>query len=313
NAATAGCEGAIGGGIAFTTSDGDLWTLSSDGGATAELLSTPSNEPVLALGTGVDLDDDGNVGVVYVQKNASGAAVQTLKVIDANDGQASTFSLPVAAKTSKTLLGVGSWSGSGPSAFYVAKTGNGDEIFRVPFDGSPVQTTANPANGVDAILGVADIDGDGQNELVFVDGSQQTRYVEQSDGVTAPFTKVQNAGAGSNNNIGIGSCLADVDGDGSASIPFIDGSNQVRLADASGVHTTLITGSDNEEAAKTPLAWAEVDNDGETELIYLENNNSPAELKYVDEVNGAITFKVLTDASGNRIEASTSSGVVSAQ
>lgn len=311
NAATVGCAGAIGGGIAFTI-DGDLQTLSSDEGTTSELLSTPANRPVLALGTGVDLDDDGNVGVVYVQENPD-AAVQTLKVVDANDSLATTYDLPVAAKTSKTLLGVGSWSGSGPSSFYVAKTGNGDEIFRVPFDGGSVQRIANPANGVDAILGVADIDGDDQNELVFVGGSQQTRYVEQSDGVTASFTKVPNAGAGSNNNIGIGSCLADVDGDGSASIPLVGGSNQIRLADASGVHATLITGSDNEQAAKTPLAWAEVDNDGETELVYLENNNSPAELKYVDEVNGAITFKVLTDANGNRIEASTSSGIVSAQ
>jgi len=46
------------------------------------------------------------------------------------------------------------------------------------------------------------------------------------------------------------------------------------------------TGSANEQAAKTPLAWAGVDDDGTPELVYLENNSSPAELKYVDDVGG---------------------------
>jgi hypothetical protein len=73
------------------------------------------------------------------------------------------------------------------------------------------------------------------------------------------------------------------------------------------------TGSANEQAAKTPLAWADVDDDGTPEPVYLENNSSPAELKYVDDVGGANSFKVLRDDNGDRIRGDTERGIVSAQ
>lgn len=104
-----------------------------------------------------------------------------------------------------------------------------------------------------------------------------------------------------------------MDGDGSATVPIIEGSNQIKLVDAQGVDDTIVTGSANEQAAKTPLAWGDVDDDGTPELVYLENNNSPAELKYVDDVGGANSFKVLRDDDGDRIRGDTERGIVSAQ
>jgi hypothetical protein len=310
-AATAGCSGALGGGVAFTD-NGDLKTVPGDGGPVSLLYNTPSSAPVRTLGTGVDLDDDGNVGVVFVQENPNGAE-QALKVIDKDATSPTTYSLPHSVKAQKSLLNVGTWEDSGPSAFYVAATGNGDQIFHLNLNIGNVDAIANPQNGVDAIIGIADIDGDGNDELVFSDGSEDTRYVEQDDPVDKSFAEVPDGGAGSNNNIGIGSCLADVDGDGSATVPIVEGSNQIKLVDALGVDDTIVTGSANEQAAKTPLAWADVDDDGTPELVYLENNNSPAELKYVDDVGGANSFKVLRDDDGDRIPADTERGIVSAQ
>ena len=313
-AATKGCEGAIGGGVAFTK-DGDLKTAASDGGTVNELLITGPDTPVLALGTGVDVDEDGNVGVAYIQQ--SEGAEQTVSVVDKNDATPTNYALPVAAKSDKTLIGVGSFGGA-PSFFYVGAVGNGDEIYRVNFDDGSSEPLADPENGVDAIIGVADVDGDSDKELIFSDGSQQTRYINPGDPSQASFTKLPEGGAGSNNNIGIGSCLADIDGDGRASVPIVDGSNEIDLVDATGVSKTIVTGNANEEAAKTPLAWADIDNDGDPELIYLENNNSPAELKYIDDIAetenfGPSNFKFVENAGGGTIEADTGTGAVSAQ
>ena len=313
-AAAKGCEGAIGGGVAFTN-DGDLKTVASDGGTVNELLITGPDTPVLALGTGVDVDEDGNVGVAYIQQ--SEGAEQTVSVVDKNDATPTNYALPVAAKSDKTLIGVGSFGGA-PSFFYVGAVGNGDEIYRVNFDDGSSEPLADPENGVDAIIGVADVDGDSDKELIFSDGSQQTRYINPGDPSQASFTKLPEGGAGTNNNIGIGSCLADIDGDGRASVPIVDGSNEIDLVDATGVSKTIVTGNANEEAAKTPLAWADIDNDGDPELIYLENNNSPAELKYIDDIAetenfGPSNFKFVENAGGGTIEADTGTGAVSAQ
>ncbi len=68
-------------------------------------------------------------------------------------------------------------------------------------------------------MGVADIDTDGSDEIIFFAESQEIRYLNQ-DGNTE---KVQTGGVGSNNRSGIGP-PADFDGDGVLKVPFIDGS-----------------------------------------------------------------------------------------
>jgi hypothetical protein len=212
------------------------------------------------------------------------------------------------AKTQKTRLGVGSWDGSETSVFYVGS--DGSTIYRVTPGGSPVEL-ATPDNGVSAVISPADIDGDSGAELPFVDGSQQLRYVKTSDDPEQTFTKVPNGGVGANNNVGVGD-PADLDlgDDETAKVPIVDGSSQIRLVDADGVDITVISGSDDEQAAKAPLAARDVDRDGSRELVYLENNNSPVELKYVDDVGGANEFKLLHDSNDDPIRADTDIGVV---
>lgn len=273
-----------------------LRSLQSEGKAVSEL--PPSQ--IDAIGqTAVDFDGDGNLDAPLLLNST------TLGVIDRTDASARTVDLSsMPAKTSKTLLGAGQFGSNSKAVFYVGQEGN--KIVRVRPDGSPT-VVANPENGAGAVAGIGDIDGDGSDDLVFTDGSQQTRYVEQGDNVTQTFTKIPNGGVGSNNGVGIGP-PADVDGDGTASVPVVDGSNQIRLLGPDGVRKTLISGNDDEQAAKSPVAPTDVDGDDALEVVYLENNNSPSELKYVD-VGSATPFKALHGANDGRIQADPERGV----
>jgi len=252
----------------------------------------------------------------------------TLNLEYFNDSSSRKVDLSAApARTSKTLLGVGSFAArkvgypetggegfkpsNGKSIYYAGK--NESYIYRVNFSGDGPKgpfAVAEPENGVNAIAGPADIDGDKENELVFADGSQAVRYVSKTDPIEDTFPKAYD-GAGSNNNVGIGR-PADFNGDEkTASVPIVDGRNQIRLVGPNGIRETLITGSDDEQAAKSALTPADVDEDGSLEVVYLENNNSPYHLKYVDNVGTTNDFKFLKNEQGQRILADSKRGVVS--
>lgn len=278
----------------ISTQESALRSFRSEGTIVSEFLPQSAK----AVGPAkVDFDEDGSKDIPFLLNST------TLGVVDGNDGSARTVDLSSEpAKTNKTLLGVGQFKSNSISVFYIGKEES--RILRVSSTESPT-AVANPENGAGAAAGVGDIDGDGSDELVFTDGSQQTRYVEQSDGMTQTFAKVPNGGVGSNNGVGVGA-PADIDNDGTASVPVVDGSNQIRLLGAGGIQETLITGNDNEQAAKSPVAATDVDADGGLEVVYLENNSSPAELRYVDDGEA---FKLLEDNAGNRIEADAKRGV----
>jgi FlaG/FlaF family flagellin (archaellin) len=279
------------GGVAFTQ-DGALTTLASNGSAPTDW----GIGGVRAVGPQtVDFDGDGATDIPYLP-NAS-----SLMLVDSNDGSPRETDIGGAqADTQKTALAVGSWDGSSTSVFYTGE--DHDTIYRVTPGGSPV-AIATPDNGVNVVLGPGDIDGDGAAELAFADGSQTIRYV-QPDGTIDSTGET----AGSSNNIGA-SRPVDLDGDGTATVPIVDGSNQILLVDADGIDETIITGSDDEQAAKSHVAVADIDDDGVSEIVYLENNDSPADLRYVDDVGGSNTFESVYDDSGDRIPGDKKRGV----
>jgi hypothetical protein len=280
-----------GAGVVFTQS-GDLKTLASNGSA----VTGWGIGGVRALGPKtVDFDGDGPTDIPYL------ADASSLMLVDGNDGSPREIDIGSAqADTQKTALSVGSWDGSPTSVFYA---GDGHStIYRVAPSGNPV-AVASPGNGVNVVLGSGDIDGDGTAELAFADGSQTIRYLE-------PGGSIHSTGqtAGSSNNIGAARPV-DLDGDGTATVPIVDGSNQILLVDSDGVDETIITGSDDEQAAKSHIAVADIDGDGESEIVYLENNDSPADLRYVDDVGGSNTFESVYDDSGDRIPGDKKRGV----
>ena len=153
-----------------------------------------------------------------------------------------------------------------------------------------------------AVSGIGDVDGDGDDELVFADASQTLRYLEP-DGTTVTF---QDGQTGSNVGIGAGA-VTDLDGDGVASLVAVDGNNDVKIAGASsadgGEGSTVITAAD---AEKSPPTVADVD--GDDEIVYLGRANG--EVNYVDDVSGNNDVAYLQDDGGDRIDGSAGTGLV---
>jgi FlaG/FlaF family flagellin (archaellin) len=285
--------------------DGQLQVINGDGG-TLEPFSNTGQIKALGPAT-TDLDGDGLVEAPYLDANG------VLKLID-GDGEQTTLATDAdlnggQIRTQKTRLAVTTWNGTGPDVLF---TGDTDTIYRVSPGGSPTEV-ATPNNGVNAVVDAGDMDGDGDTELVFADGSQEIRYLD-NDGSTTGVT------AGSNNGIGAGS-LVDYDGDGVQRVAIVDGGNNIKLVGSpSGESDVLIDNTrvagNAPQARKSPLTVADVDGDGGNEIIYLGNDNG--KVKYLDGVDehfdssGAnITVEFLTDDAGSKIDGSDVTGLTS--
>ena len=250
-----------------------------------------SNAAALGAPT-TDLTGDGSNDLPFV--TGSGG----LKVIDSSGNTETlvTSSDSSNPAKSKTLMTSGSWDGSDPSVFYA----DGDQatLYRVDGSGS-VSTVAQPGNGVQAVTGIGDIDDDGTEELIFVDGSQQVRYLKP-DGT---IQKVSGGGAGSNNGIGVGKA-ADFDDNGVVRVALVDGSNNVKLVGSTESDVVLSDTS----AKKSPVTVADVDNDGNLEVVYIGSNGH---IKYVSDPLGAKTIEFLKNNNDNKVTATDTLGVVS--
>jgi len=290
-----GGSGPYTGGAVQTGGVNGLKVIAGDGGSvtTVSTSSTPA-----AIGpAAADLDGDGDTDTPYVSSGGQ------LRIVDgdgtdqlvATDSDLSGGEI----EEDKTQLAVGTWDGTGPSIFFADE--NHDALYRVRPGQSPTQVT-DPGDGVQAVIGIADIDGDDDTELVFADASQQVRYLE-SDG---SIHDVASGGAGSNIGIGSGS-LADFDGDGDAAIVVADGSNDIKILNGpNGDGTQTLTTPDTE---KSSVATADVDGDSSKEIIYL--SKSDEQFKYVDDVASSPTVEFLLDASGSKIDGSADTGVAS--
>jgi len=283
-------------GAVYTGESGTIDSVDGDSGPVITLTATTDAQ---ALGPATsDLTGDGTNDIPFVD---SGGAVKLTNSSNATTTIAESADITGSIEHSKTRLTVGTWNGSDTSVFFVDE--NHDQIYRVTPDGSPVAVTS-PGNGAQAVVGIGDVDGDSTGELVFADASQQVRYLEP-DGTTK---NLDNGQAGSNNGIGAGT-LADFDGDGTASVVVVDGSNDVKRTGEStadgGEGTTIISAAD---AAKSPPAVADVDGDGDDEIVYVALGDG--NLSYVDDVQSGNNVKNLLDDDGNEIDGSDGTGVV---
>ncbi len=273
--------------VAFSV-DKELQTVANGG----PIRSFPTSQ-VRILGPPTrDFDDDGLVEVPFVDNQ------RNLQLIDRN-GQTST--LAGDAQKQKTALAAGQFDENPPAVFFVAKgetavTGvTADERFKINLEGS---ATAS------AVLGVADVDGDEANELVFLGnspgGSSDTINYVDSDGTVE---NIPNSGnVGSNNNKGVGT-PADFDSDGRAEIPIVDGSGNIDLYTITGEEQSITAVT----AVKTPIASADVDNDDSSEIAYIDSGSNT--LKYVDTVATTPTIEELTDDQDQTVEPDRQVGV----
>lgn len=195
----------------------------------------------------------------------------------------------VSIKKSTSRLTIGEWP---PSSFsgdiVLTPDKNAAEIIAINPDGDPnnagavQESIATLGNGCSGVVAIADIDDDGSVEIVFVDGSQQLRYLEQngSSGVA-----ISNGGIGTNNGHGVG-YPADF-GQNKLEIPFVDGSNNPAIVDVDGNKTTLGSGI----AAKAPVAPVDIDGDYDTEFVFFDSNTG--EVNYIDDIRDGNTVNTL--------------------
>jgi hypothetical protein len=286
-----GCQATL-----YTATGGSIDGIAGDGSPVTTLSATAEAR---VLGPAdVDLTGDGTGDTPFVE---GGEAVVVTNSTNGTITLTDDGDIPGAIEGSKTRLAVGAWDGSPESVFFVNE--NHDTLYRVTPSGSPV-AVATPGNGVQAVSGVGNVDGYRDDELVFADASQKLRYLEP-DGSTATLEDGQ---TGSNVGIGAGA-VTDLDGDGVASVVAVDGNNDVKIVGAStaegGEGTTVITTAD---AEKSPPTVADVDDDGDDEIVYVGLANG--KVKYVDDVYGSNDVAYLQDDGGDRIDGSPGTGLV---
>mgnify|MGYP000153299187 CR=1 FL=1 len=272
-------------------SDGSTVAVARGNGSDPVSLTPGLNAEALGPVT-TDLTGDGRIDIPYVTPGD-----ELVLTNDTNDTTtlATSGDISGTIESSKTRLAVDRWDGSPTSVFFVNE--NHDTIYRVAPGGSP-QVVSTPGNGAQAVLGTGDIDGDGDEELLFADDSQTLRYINPDGSIEG----VSNGGVGSNNGIGSGS-IADFDDDGTDVLVTVDGSNNVVIV-GDAVSNTKLTST---AAKKAPVTIADVDLDGDNEIVYVGADDG--KLKYVDDVRGSNTIKFLRDADGDKIDADDGVGV----
>lgn len=270
--------------IAYTT-NGFLHTATQDGGET-----NPDVGDVDVLGP-VEYGFGGDTyHVPYVDGNSD------LNLMSPDGSTTSLDTSTQAPRGVSSALATASWDGAPLSVYYAGS--NDDRLYRVaPDDGSPTQV-ADPTDGAVAALGAGDLDGDGDDEFVFLDVNGTVRYVA-TDG-TVGTTGVT---PGTNDNYGAGA-PASFDGYGVA-VPAVDGSAGLGLVDVDGWADTGLTGDST--AKKAPVDGCDFDGDGANEIAYIDNSGR---LSYLDDVGGSNTVTGITDASGNDVQADPKRGVL---
>jgi hypothetical protein len=285
------------GGTVFTGTDGDVVQIAGDGGAVTTLLDAGDID---ALGSvGPDITGDGSPDVPLITDSG------VVNVVDpAGDVTTITDSAALSGdsiQTQKTRPAIAAWDGSPVSVFFVGQ--NNDAIYRsTPTSG--VTTVATLGNGAQAIAGPADVDGDGDDELVYADGSQTMRYLEPGGGVVDTSISL-----GSSTGIGTGS-VGTLAGYPSEVAVGVGGGNYIRVYSQAGtdkIQSGDVASGSAPQATKSPVTVADVDGDSDTEVVYV--GASGGDLKYLDDFGGTITVEFLRDENGNKIEGDAGSGV----
>jgi hypothetical protein len=275
--------------VVFTDVNSDLFTVVN--GSDRSSYSVGDAQVIGSTGTNVD-GQDGN-DVPFVDNNGN------LKIVDETGG---VTELASDAKSSSSLLAVGRWSGSATSVFYANSSDAG--IWRAAPGSDPVQvdSLSGPATA-NAVLGIADIDSDAADELVFAGespngNSNYVNYIDDDGSV------IEVSGFGANNNKGIGA-PEDFNGDGRALIPIVDGSGNIQLLNSNGDSVKSFGSLDT--AKKSPVGTRDIDGDGTSEVVYIGENGN---VKYIDEVGGSNpTVKFVREADGSKVAADDNRGV----
>jgi flagellar protein FlaG len=265
--------------IVFTNASGALRSVTTDGtiadyGVTAAVIGPKE----------IDFDGDDRLEIPYVRPDG------TLAIVDSSGD---VEPLATGVETNDTLLGVGTWRYE-TSVFYVNESDGGyvyrvapgEDPERVFGDGDPIAATA--------IAGVADVDDDGDADLVYADPSANVTYLDE--GVVHDVGQK----VGTNWSVGIGAPRT-FDGTPPPRVPIVDDGSDVTLLSAANVTTALTTDGD---AVQTPVAGIDWTGDGDREVVFVDATTGT--LQYV-RLDG--TIGTITDDDGDPVTANRDAGV----
>ncbi|PSQ26503.1 hypothetical protein BRD03_10590 [Halobacteriales archaeon QS_9_68_17] len=268
-------------GIAFRGTDNSLKTIDSNG----RIEDYGADKPPKTGPMTADLDGDSATELPYMDQNNN---------IEVADLDGDVRRLVDGGSVTQTRLAVGTWDGD-TSVFYV--NGN-DELSRVNDGNSPQAIDMKPSNSNNfkpvsaaSVAGVADMNGDDDADLVFVNGDQDLVYLED-----------KNNGDREVRDIGINLNTANANGapavfaaGGSPKVPYVDGSGNVDLADSDGYDGTLTS-----DAIESPVGAFDWTGDGTSEVIYVGSGPSGNSyyLKYVTD-SGDVGY--VRDTNGDKI------------
>ena len=161
-----------------------------------------------------------------------------------------------------------------PNEYVILYASKSEDIYAMDAD-SNTEKIVSPDKGAAGVAGVADIDGDSEKEMMFLDSSQGLRYLNQDEDNSTSNMGVQ---VGSDSSFGFGppASFEKVENLSNVQVPFIDGSSVPSLVDSDGTKTTL-TGN----AKSAACAPFDIDDDGKLEFVFINSNGYIA---YVDDV-----------------------------
>lgn len=176
-------------------------------------------------------------------------------------------------KYQETKYGIG--GDSSDAIYYPGDPNNGYDIYRVSVD-SRASLVSRIGDGVSAISDVDDFDGDGNEEIIFVGGSQVIQYLNEDGSVVSTGRQV-----GSNNGLGLGASY-DFNGNGRSRVAIVDNSNNIALVNNQGEKELL---TEDGEASKTSISVIDLDDDGDMEIAYVPKSGDRG-IYYVDDILG---------------------------
>jgi hypothetical protein len=265
--------------LIYAVNEGDIKVYDA---VSDTLHDPPQTKNADAVGArAADIVGDSNADIPYLNENEN-EDVYATTVGKSSDTAIDKGQLPQ-LKKQETRVALRKWPPANLSGnLMLVADNNSSRIIGIDGSGN-TETIAVPPNGCDGVAGVNDIDGDGADEMVFADSSQEMRYLEQ-DGTTV---KIENGGVGFDKSTGFGP-PADFDGDGVPRVPIIDGSNNPAVVTADGNKTVL---NPNGIAKKAGIAPVDIDGDGVLEFMYLDS--SSGKIKYIDDVLGSNKIETL--------------------
>ena len=183
--------------------------------------------------------------------------------------------------------------GDGKPEIIFANRDDGDNLYRVEYGESPQQILDGNGDDIEArsIGGVIDFNGDGDLDIVFLQGGGSLVYLDNQT--------VIDTGVNSRGDRNIGS-PGDFNGDGEPRVPIIqDAANPIALVDHTGdVYTP--PGQAADMADKGSMATIDWDEDGDLDVLF-QNKDDNKNLWRIDYDGN---MAAILDDAGSRIEIS---------